>query len=594
MHNNTLPKINMVFHGEHSSWVFGKMLNLYQEAARGRYNIIPSIDPRPGCDVYQYWRPVSPQALKTMPQYAPNSEYYTKGIQMMHDSPYDNLRHKTAIRLKTLDNHKYIMCTSQEQMDFYSDKISKENLKYLPLGVFKEQCVWHDPRIKGKLRIGFIARYYSDRVKGEDLVFQIAQRLDKSKFEFVIRCPNNGVLASRLKRLRFNVSSSGDYDVLLVCSKFEGTPLPLLEAMASGIYVLSTRVGESPVLLESDQLCDNNHNSFISKLNELEQNRSTLVNAMPVLKDKVKDRTWKRFINDSMALWDDIIGNTFSEPIIVNEPIEQIKQEEAPVNLIEETLSENSPDASYSLFISAFNAQHYIRDCLDSIMKARNEFQKYKGSKLEILIGVDGCVKTMNAIEKVASNYKHIPFRVFYTDTNCGTYITANTLIQQCQFTNYIRFDADDIMLPNALTMVHEMRNRNHDNHYIQLRYKTFIDGSNPMSSELRRRNLATGVAQGVICFDKTVLDALGGFRDWRCSCDIDFNNRWFRFSGKRPVATDNIAFYYRRHGNSLTTSGLTRSGGKYRTDVNKIALSKNSKEPTYIAPVIGKYKQII
>lgn len=370
--NNTLPKINMVFHGEHSSWVFGKMLRLYQEAAKGKYTIIPSIDPRPGCDVYQYWRPMSPAALKGMRSIKAESEYFTKGIQMMHDSPYDNLRHKTDTRLKTLANYKYIMCTSQEQMNFYSDKVSLDKLKYLPLGVFTENCIWHTPRTQGKLRIGFIGRYYHDRVKGEDLVTQIAQRLDPSKFEFVVRCPNNQLLASRLKRLRFTVLTSGDYDVLLVCSKFEGTPLPLLEAMASGIYVLSTRVGESPVLLDSNQLCDN-HSMFVSKLKEIEQNRQLLVDAMPVLKDKVKDRTWERFINDSMALWDSIINDVNQDVNILIESDCSNSNENTQLNEQYEFNLSECKNKTHVLVVNINNIT-YTKACVYDLLKQNIPF----------------------------------------------------------------------------------------------------------------------------------------------------------------------------------------------------------------------------
>lgn len=307
--SNDLPKVNMVFHGP-VNWTFEKILYEYRSRLEGQYNIIPSENPISGCDVYQFFRPASVAAQRMNRKLPANHEFFLNGIHMIHDSPYDIKRHNTDFRLSTISKYRYIMCTSKEQYDFYYFKINENaSIRYIPLGFFEDKIRRALLSNKlSKIRIGFIARLYPDRVKGEDLLLEIASNLDPNKFEFVIDSPNAQRLVDSLKVNKFTVLSNTQFDVLLICSKYEGTPFPLLEALAGGTYVLSTRVGEARWLLPENQLCSSDANEFVEKLNRIEENRNILKDFIERGQALVKGRTWDNHINQMTKLWDSIIN----------------------------------------------------------------------------------------------------------------------------------------------------------------------------------------------------------------------------------------------------------------------------------------------
>jgi len=331
------PIVNMVFHGMWG-WVFGKLLNSYHQHSDNFY-IVPSVLPIPGCNVYQFWRPASKYAQNRFSSQDDNSDFYEKGVYMVHDSPYDKVRANMEYRLRTIDRYSTILCTSKEQQDFYMQKVaSPEKVAYIPLGVFddkKNQKI--DYNQNGKIRIGFIARIYNDGIKGESNLVEIARSLHPDRFEFVIQSPNGQALANTIRRMGFAVNLGGDIDVHVITSKAEGTPLPLIESLYNGIYVLSTPVGESPVLLPPDQVCTSK-NDFVRKLIQVESDRSILCTALSAGPDRVNDRTVESFVLQSQKLWDSIITG---KPIVrampppVNtkamvEPYNQVKKQ--PIN----------------------------------------------------------------------------------------------------------------------------------------------------------------------------------------------------------------------------------------------------------------------
>jgi hypothetical protein len=300
--NNDLPKINMVFFGN-IDWIFEKILNEYTKQLSHSYNIIPSYGPISNCDVYQYWRPVCPYAQRLFSKIPSTHEFFTKGLHMIHDSPYDYRRHNTDFRLKIMPKFNQVLCTSKEQYDFYGSKTSYDNLNYIPLGVFKDRIIKNTKINKDKkLKLGFVARLYPDKVKGEDELIEIAKKLDPLNFEFVIHSPNAHALIQKLKFCGFNVFNSGEFDILIICSKNEGTPLPLLESCAGGTYVLSTSVGESRWMLPENQLCKTVE-EFVIKLNMIYSNRELLENAQVNLPKLVRSKTWDNHTKQLEHVW---------------------------------------------------------------------------------------------------------------------------------------------------------------------------------------------------------------------------------------------------------------------------------------------------
>lgn len=294
------PIINMVFFGTWD-WAFRKMLQQYINLSE-QYYIVPSITPIINCDIFQYWRSTTPTAYNFFKRININSPFYINGIQMLHDSPYDRVRSGPDQRKATIDRFSKIMCTSQEQVDFYF-KYVKDKTKIIynplaPLTRFKKSTGY------SKVRIGFVARLYLDKVKGEQTLLEIARQLDPNKFEFIIISPNATALITMLKRLKYNVYTTIEdgFDVLLICSKFEGTPLPLIEALSSKIPVLSTPVGEATTLLHDKNICKTK-NEFISRLNEYFKDETFITSS------KDYKRIWKDHVFKTHEIWNDIKTN---------------------------------------------------------------------------------------------------------------------------------------------------------------------------------------------------------------------------------------------------------------------------------------------
>ena len=99
-----------------------------------------------------------------------------------------------------------------------------------------------------------------------------------------------------------------------------------------------------------------------------------------------------------------------------------------------------------SIIITAYKMKNYIKETLDSIS---NQTYFINHSNYEILIGVDGCEETLNYLYTIMDNYSNL--RIFMMEKNYGTFITTNTMMSIAKYDNLIRFDSDDIMLPNLI-----------------------------------------------------------------------------------------------------------------------------------------------
>jgi len=100
-----------------------------------------------------------------------------------------------------------------------------------------------------------------------------------------------------------------------------------------------------------------------------------------------------------------------------------------------------------SIIISAYNAQNFIEECLDSI-EAQTFF--VGNNNYEILLGIDGCFASLNEVARIKAKYRNL--RVFYMPENMGVYITFNTLLTYSKKKYILFFGADDIMWPDMIS----------------------------------------------------------------------------------------------------------------------------------------------
>ena len=230
-----------------------------------------------------------------------------------------------------------------------------------------------------------------------------------------------------------------------------------------------------------------------------------------------------------------------------------------------------------SIIVTAFKAKNFIKETLDSIS---NQTYFINNSNYEILIGVDGCEETLNYLYTIMDNYSNL--RIFMMENNYGTYITTNTMMSIAKYDNLIRFDSDDIMLPNLIEItMKEMEKGNIDK--VKFLMENFGD------SNLIR------YAAGQFLIKHWVIDYFGGFMPWICEADAEFYVRTEKFIVVKNVPI--ILMMRRIHENNLTINKNTNSASFVRK-WNQFYLESFSRKITnindaVIIRVVGDYKEI-
>ena len=230
-----------------------------------------------------------------------------------------------------------------------------------------------------------------------------------------------------------------------------------------------------------------------------------------------------------------------------------------------------------SIIVTAFKAQNFIKETLDSIS---NQTYFINHSNYEILIGVDGCEETLNYLYTIMDNYSNL--RIFMMENNYGTYITTNTMMSIAKYDNLIRFDSDDIMLPNLIELVmKELEIENIDS----IKYLMEDFGS---SDRIR-------YTFGQFLIKHWIFDYFGGFMPWICSADQEFFERLEFMLSLKKIPT--ILMKRRVHDNNLTinskttfTSYVRKWNIQYIQDISKNIKNVND---AIIIKVIGDYHEI-
>ncbi len=230
-----------------------------------------------------------------------------------------------------------------------------------------------------------------------------------------------------------------------------------------------------------------------------------------------------------------------------------------------------------SIIISAYRAQDFIEECLDSI---ENQTYFINNNDYEILLGVDGCHKTLNKVLQIYKKYRNL--NVFLLIKNNGTYVTTNTLIDLVKYDNIIRFDSDDIMIPE---LINEVMYYAGEYDIIQFKYKNF------------RKNLHEvfgrgDYANGAIFIKKKIFDLFGGYMSWLCAADYEFLMRVNKHAKIKRL--NKLLMYRRMHNNSLTRKINTNMTSPLRKNYHKLIENGNYNEICFIDKKISNYFKIV
>lgn len=210
---------------------------------------------------------------------------------------------------------------------------------------------------------------------------------------------------------------------------------------------------------------------------------------------------------------------------------------------------------SVSVIIPTFNNTKYIDESLNTIINSG------KNHNIEILVGIDGCEKTLNHIKQ--KTYPDF-VKFYYFTTNNGPYDIKNSLTQISNSDNLLFFDSDDIMMESTISEI--ISNIGYYD-MVRLKYKEIIDGKIQDKKE--------NYHEGNFAIKKSIFLSMNGFEPWMCAADSDFLSRLYRRK-PRIFHTKNLSVYYRRHSDSLTKRSDTGMASKLRGNYAKI--SKNKK----------------
>ena len=160
-------------------------------------------------------------------------------------------------------------------------------------------------------------------IKGPDIFCEVVRQLHRNYPIFVLLTgPARGYVKSQLTKqnIRFKHIYLSDYrevanyfnllDLYIIASRAEGGPKAILESMASGVPVVSTKVGMAPDIIISGE------NGFLADIEDI----STLVR----LSEKVIDskELSSKFVRSGIAL-----AKEYDWPIITQQYYEQIYSE---------------------------------------------------------------------------------------------------------------------------------------------------------------------------------------------------------------------------------------------------------------------------
>ncbi|EOW9316328.1 glycosyltransferase [Vibrio cholerae] len=140
-------------------------------------------------------------------------------------------------------------------------------------------------RLKRKTSIGFLSRRYPSRVKGENLLFEIATYLNPSEYCFILSGQDRYIDSIKLRNLGFEVFliSNSDYgnviksykllDCALILSKSEGGPASLPDLLLSGVKVIAKPVGMCKDINHGNLIKANTIEDFLLKIREVRYSR---------------------------------------------------------------------------------------------------------------------------------------------------------------------------------------------------------------------------------------------------------------------------------------------------------------------------------
>lgn len=241
----------------------------------------------------------------------------------------------------------------------------------------------------------------------------------------------------------------------------------------------------------------------------------------------------------------------------------------------ENYIDDNKSDYDISVVIPTYNNINYLDETFRSVMFSG------LGYKIEILVGIDGCQKTYDFIEK---NKFPAEIKFFYFEDNGGPYTIKNTLAKIAKSENIVFFDSDDLMGEDFIPFIIKSLK---DFEIIKFKYINFTNKNYIFQQKKKKLDFA----EGVFGVKRSLFLQMNGFEPWMCAADSDF---WGRIYKRKPktLFTNNVLMYRRLHEEQLTRRQDTGMRSALRAKYWNISKSKKGDgNPPNLT--IRKYKEI-
>lgn len=225
-----------------------------------------------------------------------------------------------------------------------------------------------------------------------------------------------------------------------------------------------------------------------------------------------------------------------------------------------------------SVIVPAHRSEYeFLRLCVESLVAATAK----SGLKLEVLLGVDGCVETLKAAQtlrfdmcngtSLSGSIEHkVSLRIFWFTENNGPYIVRNTLAQRSKYERLLFFDADDIIDVDSVNGAMSMMDEGHAVVRMSFSYFTAHDASDA-EHDYALSDLMQG-GTGQFFTSRSLVLSMNGFHPWKCGADFEFKRRLHQQSVSQAKCG---LFFKRKHRASLTSDPLTNKQSYYRELLN-------------------------
>jgi glycosyltransferase involved in cell wall biosynthesis len=201
-----------------------------------------------------------------------------------------------------------------------------------------------------------------------------------------------------------------------------------------------------------------------------------------------------------------------------------------------------------SVLLSVYNDESNVLEAINSVIN-----QTYKNWELLIM---DDC-STDNTYEVIdnfikSNNYENI--FLFTNEKNCGTYVSANILIQKSTGDYLIRLDSDD---KYDLTILEQEAGILDANQNIVACQSFYI-----------REKSKKRLSEITLMYRKSIIENIGYYDSVRIVADSEFAERIKKMFGLKKIFVINkILYYAKKRINSLTTAPLTHINSNARNN---------------------------